>query len=447
VLWRGVYEINGGEWKQSGKAWTSTVFAYNLSIACNHCVHPKCAGVCPVDAFEVRQDGIVLINTKKCIGCGYCAWACPYDAPQMDPFAGYMTKCNLCYDNLDADCPPACVAACPLRCLELVDTNNLGIEERGLALWKIPGGEHPFPLPKRSRTEPHLVIKPHPAAMQVGQGTIVSKRNDASPSKQRETAEGEIPLLFFTLLAQMAIGAFVTIYLIYLSQSDKLIAGQITFISLLAVGAGITGALLVSFFHLGTPKNAWRSINHLRKSWLSREILFTTGFAGLWAVITGLRIFQFGPYFTWISFSTLTAICGLVAVYSMQHVYQLRSIPAWNTNHTFLEFYISTVGLGCLLTGALLPWNADPGIITWIALVSLFVFSAATVASSPKKTENTKLHNWRVILLLGVLLGSMIIGIWPSTIRLGSMILVFFIAMAEETIGRWLFYSRRNPGI
>ncbi len=102
VLWRRVYEVTGGEWTQTGEAWTSTVFAYNLSIACNHCVHPKCAGVCPVDAYEVRADGIVLINTQKCIGCGYCAWACPYDAPQVDQSAGHMTKCDLCYDNLDA---------------------------------------------------------------------------------------------------------------------------------------------------------------------------------------------------------------------------------------------------------------------------------------------------------------------------------------------------------
>ena len=69
MLWRRVYEISGGEWTHTGEAWTSTVFAYNLSIACNHCVHPKCAGVCPVDAFEVLPDGIVLINTQKCIGC------------------------------------------------------------------------------------------------------------------------------------------------------------------------------------------------------------------------------------------------------------------------------------------------------------------------------------------------------------------------------------------
>ncbi len=448
VLWRRVYEVSGGEWTQTGEAWTSTVFAYNLSIACNHCVLPKCAGVCPVDAYEVQPDGIVLINTQKCIGCGYCAWACPYDAPQVDKSAGYMTKCNLCYDNLDAGLPPACVAACPLRCLELVEISDQGIEEKGLVLWKVPGAEHPFPLPKLSRTEPYLVIKPHPGVKQVGEGTHVSNREETSPARYRATARSEIPLIIFTLLAQMAIGAFGTIFIIYWVLSDKLVAGQITFIPLLAVGVAVTVALLVSLFHLKRPKNAWRALTHLRKSWLSREILFTSGFAGLWAIHTGLRLFQIDTFSVWTSLAALTAFCGLAALYSMQRVYQLRSVPAWNTGRTLLEFTISTVGLGCLLTGTLLPRDAPVGIIVWIALAGIIAFSAAIrVTISTSNTTNIMLSKWRVGLLLSGLLGALALSIWPSNAGMGSMFLVFIIALAEEAIGRWLFYSRRNPGI
>jgi anaerobic dimethyl sulfoxide reductase subunit B (iron-sulfur subunit) len=108
VLWRRVIEASGGEWQTVGNAWENTVFAYYLSLACNHCVHPKCAGVCPVDAYTVRPDGIVLIDTSRCIGCRYCAWACPYGAPQYDAAQGVMNKCDFCYDN------PRCWASADL---------------------------------------------------------------------------------------------------------------------------------------------------------------------------------------------------------------------------------------------------------------------------------------------------------------------------------------------
>ncbi len=428
--------------------WENTVFAYNLSIACNHCVHPKCAGVCPTDAYVVRPDGILYINESKCIGCGYCAWACPYDAPQVDKSAGHMTKCNLCYDNLDLGLPPACVAACPLRCLELVEISEQGMEDSGLVLWKVPGTEHPFPLPKLSRTEPHLVIKPHPGVKQVGEGAQVSNREETSPALLRATARGEIPLIIFTLLAQMAIGAFGTISMIYWVISDKLVAGEITFIPLLAVGAAITVALLVSFFHLGTPKNAWRVLNHLRKSWLSREILFISGFAGLWAIHTGLRLFQIGTFSEWTSFATLTALCGLAALYCMQRVYQLRSVPAWNTGRTLFEFAISTAVLGGLLAGALLPRDAPAGVVGWIALAAFIAFSAAgQVTISTANTTNAMLSKWRGGLLVAGLFAAVALSIWPYSAWMGSMFLVFIIALAEEGIGRWIFYARRNPGI
>jgi anaerobic dimethyl sulfoxide reductase subunit B (iron-sulfur subunit) len=448
VLWRRVYEVTGGEWTQTGEAWTNTIFSYNLSIACNHCVHPKCAGVCPVNAYEVRPDGIVLINTQICIGCGYCAWACPYDAPQIDKITGSMTKCNLCYDNLDAGLLPACVAACPMRCLDLLEISDQRIERMGLVLWQLPGEKHPFPLPKFSRTEPHLVIKPHPGLKQVGEGTNICNREETSPVQPKPTAKGEIPLLFFTLLAQMAIGAFCTIFMIYWSLGEQPGAWQVTFVPLLAVGAAIMGALLVSFFHLGTPKNAWRALNHLRKSWLSREILFTSGFVGLWTILTWQGIFQKGTLTSQTWLTGLTVVCGLAALFCMQRVYQLRSVPAWNSSRTILEFTLSTVVLGCLLTGTLLPQNAPADIKAWILLAVVLAFTAASLITIFNgNQEQISLRKWRAGLLLAGLLATVALSIWPTNSGLGVWFSILTIGLGEEAIGRWLFYARRSPGI
>jgi anaerobic dimethyl sulfoxide reductase subunit B (iron-sulfur subunit) len=135
VLWRRVYEVAGGTWQKDGEVWNNTVFAYNLSIACNHCIHPKCAGICPANAYVVRDDGIVILDIDKCIGCGYCSWACPYEAPQYNAEAGHMTKCNFCYDNLEQGLPPACVAACPMRVLDYGKATSEQVVANRLALW------------------------------------------------------------------------------------------------------------------------------------------------------------------------------------------------------------------------------------------------------------------------------------------------------------------------
>ncbi len=205
VLWRRVYEVSGGEWTRSGTAWTNTVFAYNLSLACNHCVHPKCAGVCPVDAYHVREDGIVILDASRCIGCGYCAWACPYGAPQLDRSAGTMGKCDFCAEDIDAGLPPACVAACPLRALDFGEAGLPQTSSGSLALWETPGSAHPFPLPNYSRTRPHLVIQPH-AGMSLPIEKHIANLEEVKP--QRRSGWEEVPLLLFTLLTQAAVGGF-----------------------------------------------------------------------------------------------------------------------------------------------------------------------------------------------------------------------------------------------
>ncbi|NAZ38010.1 4Fe-4S dicluster domain-containing protein [Rubellimicrobium sp. CFH 75288] len=88
--------------------------------SCLHCEDAPCVTVCPTGASWKRAaDGIVLVDEDRCMGCGLCAWACPYGAREMDPVAGVMKKCTLCADRLDdpalepADRIPACVRTCP----------------------------------------------------------------------------------------------------------------------------------------------------------------------------------------------------------------------------------------------------------------------------------------------------------------------------------------------
>jgi len=156
-LWRRVYEVTGGGWTRRGEAWVSSVFAYNISLACNHCEEPICAEVCPAGAIAKRADGLVLIDPDRCIGCKYCSWACPYGAPQYDAEAGHMTKCTFCAEDLDAGLPPSCVAACPLRALDFGDRAELEARyESGRG-----GAEAIYPLPEAHLTQPALVLTPH----------------------------------------------------------------------------------------------------------------------------------------------------------------------------------------------------------------------------------------------------------------------------------------------
>lgn len=87
--------------------------------ACQHCIQPACAGVCPVKAITKMPEGPVVVNEKKCIGCRYCYQACPYKIPQFDFVKRVTRKCTMCYDRtpLLNYMKPACVAACPVGAL------------------------------------------------------------------------------------------------------------------------------------------------------------------------------------------------------------------------------------------------------------------------------------------------------------------------------------------
>ncbi|MBI5182909.1 MAG: 4Fe-4S dicluster domain-containing protein [Nitrospinae bacterium] len=95
-----------------------------LPSLCNNCDNPICLKNCPVKATWQRDDGIVMIDEHRCIGCKYCMASCPYDVRHVNPLKRYVQKCYWCYHRVDKRVAPACVEVCIGRARIFGDIND-----------------------------------------------------------------------------------------------------------------------------------------------------------------------------------------------------------------------------------------------------------------------------------------------------------------------------------
>ena len=109
----------------------SPTMTIHFPRSCLHCETPDCVTVCPTGAsYKRAEDGIVLVDEDKCIGCKLCSWACPYGAREYSEVRGVMQKCTLCVDRIyndsfeEIDRQPACVMACPTRARHFGDLGD-----------------------------------------------------------------------------------------------------------------------------------------------------------------------------------------------------------------------------------------------------------------------------------------------------------------------------------
>ncbi|HLN52792.1 MAG TPA: 4Fe-4S dicluster domain-containing protein [Lentimicrobium sp.] len=93
------------------------------SERCNHCENAPCVRCCPTGASHIIEGGIVVVAHEKCIGCGACIQACPYDARYSHP-EGYVDKCTFCNHRVTEGLDPACVAVCPTKCMYFGDLDD-----------------------------------------------------------------------------------------------------------------------------------------------------------------------------------------------------------------------------------------------------------------------------------------------------------------------------------
>lgn len=93
--------------------------AFFVPKLCNQCENPPCVQVCPVGATYQLKEGVVLIDRKWCIGCGYCLASCPYGARFFNPVLKVAEKCNFCYHRIKKGLKTACVDACPTQARQI----------------------------------------------------------------------------------------------------------------------------------------------------------------------------------------------------------------------------------------------------------------------------------------------------------------------------------------
>ena len=106
------------------------------------------------------ETGLVSVNEKRCVGCGYCLMACPYNVPKVDRSKGHSVKCDGCADRVAQGLKPICVESCPLRALDFGPVDEMQ---------KLGERADFAPLPDKGLTGPNLyVVKPANAQPSVG---------------------------------------------------------------------------------------------------------------------------------------------------------------------------------------------------------------------------------------------------------------------------------------
>ena len=336
--------------------------SFHLSLTCNHCADAPCVTHCPTGAM--RRDastGAVLVDDTRCIGCRYCAWVCPYDAPRFDEERGVMTKCTLCGHRLREGGSPACVEACPTDALgfgPLVGAERIpGFPDTAAApriaftplrrdgappesSWSLPGNVLAAYAPDRvaqGRSDGSAQVTP------AATGPVRPPRPWASNAI---SFRSEAPLWLFTsglawLVGWIGAAAWGTV--------RAPLAGF-----LVLAGA----ALAVALPHLGRPLGAWRALANLRASALSREIAGTGAFLAAttlwlaWGGASASPVLPGAPGRVALAvLGGLATMLGLFALTAVDRVYRpVRARPGLDAADTLLT--------GPLVGAALLrsPW-------------------------------------------------------------------------------------------
>lgn len=240
----------------------------------------------------------------------------------------------------------------------------------------------------------------------------------------------ELPMIAFTILAQMSVGAFVVLGIVQIVAARRFgseAIDRVTDPALYAIGPAMVLGLVASMFHMNDPLNMFNVIRNVDSSWLSREIIFGVAFAGLGFVFAVLQWKKWGTVRQRQALALVTAVVGLGLVASMSMIYySLVTVPAWNTPATPAQFFTTTFLLGALAVGAALM-----GAVMWRIRV------ANTAGEDLAKAEGNVVDPDSRVLLTSTLKG---IGV-AAVVLLGVQFVIIALHLSDlagrgETAGQ-----------
>ena len=464
----------------------------NISMACNHCDDPVCLKGCPTLAYtKYAEYGAVLQDPDICFGCGYCTWVCPYNAPQLDPVAGHVSKCNMCVDRLEVGLKPACVSACLANALDfgVIETTPENRIQTNITIpgFPDPNITHPNIRFQQTKSLPSEMTRPDSHPIQyvrtsaAGTGEYRAQpelRNEALGWGLKKLFTRENPLVVFTLISQAVVGAFLVLFFGPLFGLEML-AADVYPIAHAAFLFGMIGlqtlALVLSTLHLGRPHRFYRAFNNLRYSPVSREVAGIAVFYNLLGAYTVLTAFpqlsQWLPSSLLSTLTTLTgygaALSGLVALYFMHSIYRIKARPFWNHWQVLTSFYGTMLVLGPLAVGIVFaPLTADSGTLlvalAWVVVVGLALelmglFAHARAmknqggeGAAAQLVQTTQFgHSY---LSRNAVLGFTLVAtlafalvVPPGPVSILAWLLLATMATAAAIVGRMLFYALVIP--
>jgi len=338
IQWRKVLDFEAGEFPQVTRAF--------MPVGCMHCDEPPCMEVCPTTATRKRDDGIVTIDYDKCIGCAYCAVACPYqaryrvDKPAIaygggramrhemlceDPGRiGVAQKCTLCVDRIDEGCAqglvpgvdagatPACVNSCISGALTMGDVED-------------PNSNVSELLRQNRHFRMHEDLETGPGIYYLYDREIAKPEERSAPEMVAEPAglAAVSPRLQtnwdWRAAANFVLGGAGTG--LFAATVIASLSAPLLWLAVVAALAMTGAGLFCVWLEIGRP---WRFLNvylNPTTSWMSRE------------AIAGLPFFGLGGLFLlWPSpvIGLLAALSGLFFVYCQGRILRAaKGIPAW----------------------------------------------------------------------------------------------------------------------
>lgn len=392
---------------------TRTIFTWNddalplagvisLSMACNHCAEPACASGCPARAYTIEPDGTVIHHPDRCMGCGYCTWRCPYDAPKINRVLGYVEKCHFCTDRTMEGIEPACVTACPTGALKMTEKEEF---DGTLPAWFPDTGIKPSLLLKNAEIHNRPLIIPADSESDAADAAGMMRPGSGfCPDRlKKEWSLALFSVLVITASAIMIVSAL----------QKTLSGGMIPFLLL-------AGAMAVSLTHLGVAGKSWRAMLNVSQSPLSREIAMVT-LLTLMALADWLFPGRIPPF--------ITVPLALLALISIDLVYFAADRSFSFKLHSGQAFFTGLYAVS---------WFLEPGII----FIVFSMLAALSVVRRYRSSEEDSMTR-ALYYLRAMLLPVVFVMIYPGNQVTDIIALVLF--MAGLLADRLLFYCDFRP--